>query len=178
MKTWVVLLRGINVGGKNIVAMAALRTALEAAGFEAVRTYIQSGNLTLRSSASRAGTAAQIAETVEAHFGVQTTPLVLTPAELRAAENSNPFPEAAAAPKTLHVFFLAQTAKRPDTTGIDAARAASERTKLSGRTFYLHAPDGIARSKLATKAEALLGVPATARNLRTVTKLLEMLDAD
>jgi uncharacterized protein (DUF1697 family) len=74
----------------------------------------------------------------------------------------------------VHLFFLAKSPKKPDTRGLDALRTATERFELKDRVFYLHTPDGFGKSKLAARAERLLGVDATARNWRTVTALIEM----
>jgi uncharacterized protein (DUF1697 family) len=86
----------------------------------------------------------------------------------------NPFPRAVADPGRLHLFFLAATPKHPDLESLETLRARSERFELKGPIFYLHTPDGFGTSRLAGRAERLLGVEATARNWRTVTTLLEM----
>jgi uncharacterized protein (DUF1697 family) len=74
----------------------------------------------------------------------------------------------------IHLFFLAGPPKKADVKSIEALKARTERFALKGRIFYLHTPDGFGASKLAQRAERLLGVQATARNWRTVTTLLEM----
>ena len=93
MASWLVLLRGINVGGKNKVPMAELRAALEDAGFDHVRTYIASGNVVLDSTLS----AAKIAEKIEAvlpkAFKLDTELIrvaVLSAAELEAIVHDRP----------------------------------------------------------------------------------------
>ena len=86
----------------------------------------------------------------------------------------NPFPEAEAEPKSLHFYFLADLPKVPNLAAIEQAKAPSEAFQLIGQVFYLHAPDGIGRSKLAASAEKKLGVATTARNWRTVQKLQTM----
>ena len=90
------------------------------------------------------------------------------------AVDSNPFPKAVSDPKTLHFLFLAEPAADPDTEALDDMKTTSEEYKLTDGVFYLHAPDGIGRSKLAANAEKHLGVVATGRNYRTVDKLLSM----
>lgn len=175
MSKLVALFRGINVGGKNVLPMARLRGELEALGLVDVRTYIQSGNVVFESSAeSSKELATSIADRIESQHGFRPEVLILSREELAAAVAANPFPEAAADPKTLHFFFLAESATQPDVAALDDARVSSERYQLTDRVFYLHAPDGIGRSKLAAKAEKLLGVAATARNYRTVDKLVGM----
>ena len=93
---------------------------------------------------------------------------------MQAAIKSNPFPKAVSDPKTLHFFFLAEPATDPDVGALDDAKTHTENYKLTDRVFYLHAPDGIGRSKLAANAERHLGVVATARNYRTVDKFFSM----
>ncbi len=77
-------------------------------------------------------------------------------------------------PKSLHVFFLESTPENPDLDGIETLKQESERYHLDGRVFYLHAPEGIGRSKLSARVERLVGVPVTARNWRTVSRIAEM----
>ena len=75
----------------------------------------------------------------------------------------------------MHLYFLDSVASNVDFERIDTIKKPSEEYKLIGKVFYLYAPDGIGKSKLAASVEKLLGVPATSRNWRTVTKLLAML---
>jgi uncharacterized protein (DUF1697 family) len=175
MDTWIALLRGINVGGKNILPMAELVQVLESLGLRDVKTYIQSGNVVFRSSGEvPASLSVDIASTIETRHGFRPHVLIVSADQWKDAMESNPFPEAEAEPKTLHLFFMASAPADPDLEGLAVARAPSERFHLTGRVLYLYAPQGIGRSKLAAKAEKLLRVPATARNWRTVQKLWEM----
>ena len=175
MRTWIALFRGINVGGRNLLPMADLRSDLEALKLTNVRTYIQSGNVLFDAKTGSAPSLAKrIARTVEERHRFRPDVLVLDPDALRAAIAANPFPEAVADPKTLHFLFLAEPASDPDTDALEAARAPSERYRLTDAVFYLHAPDGVGRSKLAANAERHLGVVATGRNYRTVEKLRSM----
>jgi uncharacterized protein (DUF1697 family) len=175
MNTWIALFRGINVGGHNALPMPALRALLEKDGCANVRTYIQSGNAVFRSALAGAGTVEKrLGELVTKAHGFAPRVMVLTMRELEQAAAGNPFPEAETDPKSVHLFLLAETAQAANLDGLEAIRAKSERYALKQRVFYLHAPDGFGKSKLAERAERLLGVPATARNWRTVTALLEM----
>ena len=88
--------------------------------------------------------------------------MVLTKQQLRDAISVNPFPDAEKEPKTLHLFFLEKPAKPNALDALDSMRNKTEQFELTDEVFYLHAPDGISRSKLASKAERLLGVTATA----------------
>jgi uncharacterized protein (DUF1697 family) len=102
--------------------------------------------------------------------------LVLESEEIERVVGSNPFPEAESEPKTLHAYFLASSPEHPDLDGLEEIKGDRERFVLSDGVFYLHAPDGIGRSKLAANAEKLLGVPTTARNWRTISKLMELVN--
>ena len=176
--TWIALLRGVNVGGHRL-PMAELREELSALGLglENVRTYIASGNVVFDASPEGAcQLAAALPERIEARFGFTPRLLVLSADDLRRAMEANPFAEADEAPKSVHLYFLAGRPKSPDAHGLDELCGPTERWHLEDRVFYLHTPDGFGRSKLAEKAERLLGVDATARNWRTVTKLREMVE--
>jgi uncharacterized protein (DUF1697 family) len=99
---------------------------------------------------------------------------MLSAKKLKKAADANPFPKAEAESKSVHLYFLAKTPKDPDLEALNRLKSGKESFKLMGDVFYLHAPDGIGRSKLAARAEKLIGVEATARNWNSVTKLLEM----
>jgi uncharacterized protein (DUF1697 family) len=175
LHTHIALFRGINVGGRHSLPMKQLRALLEEHGCVDVRTYIQSGNVILRSAiGDPARLAARLTAAVSASHGFAPAVLVLAPREVERAVAGNPFSEAAANPRSLHLFFLVATPRQPDLRLLDAVKARSERFALVGRIFYLYAPDGIGRSKLAERVGRALGVEATARNWRTVTTLLEM----
>ncbi len=175
MSIWIALLRGINVGGKHRLPMKELVDGLQSIGLKQIRTYIQSGNVVFQSDdGNREDLASQIGHMIEGRHGFRPMVLLLGHDQLAEAARANPFPEAEERPNTLHLSFLATKPKDPDLRSIQELCAPSERFQLIGATFYLHAPEGIGRSKLATKAEKLLGVPATSRNWRTIQKLLAM----
>jgi len=100
--------------------------------------------------------------------------LLLGPEELEKAVGSNPFPEAESDPKTLHLYFLASVPEHPNLDALEGMKSDRERFVLEAGVFYLHAPDGIGRSRLAANAERLLGVAMTGRNWRTVRKVVAM----
>lgn len=175
MRTWVAFFRGINVGGNNVLPMKDLVAALENAGARDVGTYIQSGNAVFRSEETDASSLSdRIGAAIREGHGFEPRVLLLGSEEVERAVRSNPFPEAESEPKTLHAYFLASTPERPDLVALEGVKSDRERFVLGDGVFYLHAPDGVGRSKLAANAEQLLGVPATARNWRTVRKILEM----
>ena len=178
MHTCIALFRGINVGGRNILPMKELVRDLEALGLQNVRTYIQSGNVVFQSPRKLPATFAEkIAMKIEKGHGFKPRVVVLDEADLQRAIDANPFPGARESPKTLNLFFLAAAPATPDLASLDAARSPTEEFELIDRVFYLHTPDGFGTSKLAERVERSLGVPATARNWRTVLKLAEMAGA-
>ena len=177
MKTWIALFRGINVGGRNVVKMADLKQDLAALKLTGVRTYIQSGNVVFE-SAKRSARALekQIAECVQVNHGFTPEVLLLGRDEFACAIDANPFPDATKEPKTLHYYFLAKSPRSFNEHELAQCCAESERYRWVDRVFYLHAPNGIGRSKLAANVEKILAVPATARNYRTVEKLWQMVN--
>lgn len=173
MATLIALLRGINVIGNNRLPMKELSALLTGLGLRDVQTYIQSGNVVFHSNAkNKTALAARISSAIEAQHGFAPQVLLLDAAELHQAMAGNPYPEAA--PRTLHLFFLAEAPRHPDLKALEAIRTESERFKLAGKVFYLHTPDGFGPSRLAGRVEKSLGVAATARNWNTVCKLAEM----
>ena len=175
MNKWIVLLRGINVGGKNIVPMKKLAEMLLSMGCQNVQTYIQSGNVLLQHSESNHQILSnEIAREMLNTFCFQPQILLLTLAQFEQAAKSNPFKDAESEPKTLHVFFLAEATTATTLGPLTVIKKESESFSLLDQVFYLHAPEGIGRSKLAVKVEKVLGVPTTARNWNSVSKILAL----
>lgn len=174
MTAFAALFRGINVGGHNILPMKELRALLAGLGYQSVQTYIQSGNAMFEAEGDADEIAKAIRQGVAAASGFSPEVLVMGRRSLEQAAASNPFPEAEMEPKTLHLYFLAEDAAAADLAGMEAKKTDSERYVLKGRVFYLHAPDGIGRSKLAASVEKHLGVRTTARNWNTVQRLLKL----
>lgn len=172
MNTYIALFRGINVGGKNILPMKDLVRILEGLGCEKVKTYIQSGNAVFRAKENQIKKIAEkLSSKILGSHGFNPKLLLLGVAELEDAIKNNPFKTKG---KTLHFFFLESTPVKPDLDELTNVKSNSEEFKLDKKIFYLHAPDGVGRSKLAAKVEQALGVPVTARNWNTVSKLIEM----
>jgi uncharacterized protein (DUF1697 family) len=175
MNTYIALFRGINVGGRNILPMKELTAVLEELGLVSIRTYIQSGNVVFQTAADRTRKlAGKISAAVGKSHGFIPQVLVLSIQELQNAIDSNPFPEGNSEPKTLHLFFLETEPAKPDLARLTSRQASSERFKLVGTVFYLHAPEGIGRSKLAAIVEKALGVTVTARNWRSANAILSL----
>jgi uncharacterized protein (DUF1697 family) len=179
---YLALLRGINVGGHNKVAMADLRDIATALGHADVATYIQSGNLLFTcSKADQASLADALEAEISGRLGVRPAVVVISAPDLARVIADNPFP-AAANPRFLHAVFRRDPVNQD---GIAAVAAAVRRSRESGsnddaviigRTMYLHTPDGLGRSELAAQlARSSVQTAGTARNWATVTKLMAML---
>jgi uncharacterized protein (DUF1697 family) len=173
--TYVALLRGVNLASRNRVSMAELRELLESAGLDGVRTYLQSGNVVLRSTARPEAVARECERQIAKGFGLDIAVVVRTQAQLAAVVRRNPLEKVATEPKRYLVSFLAA---KPDPAAVEriaAAAVAPERLVAHGRELYAWLPEGVGRSKLWSRlADARLGTVATARNWSTVTSLLEL----
>ncbi len=170
MKTWIALLRGINVGGKHIIPMKELSKLLEEAGFAQVKTYIQSGNVVFQHATRPRD---EIGQLIEGKFGFKPSVFILSVEDLQRAAANNPYPTDIG--KTLHFFFFDKEPETVDEALLTSLQAASEEFVLIDKVFYLYAPDGIGRSKLVEKiGKAFPDVEMTARNWNTINKLLAL----
>lgn len=173
MAVYVLLLRGVNVGGAGRLPMADLGALLAGLGCEDVQTYSQSGNAVFRSAREAGELTEAIADGIAAGFGFRPAVLLREAGEVAAVLAANPFAQGAEKPRSVHVYFLTSAAREADLARLRALAAPDEDIQLTDTAFYLFAPS-IGRSALAAKLERLLGVPATARNLRTVAALAGM----
>jgi uncharacterized protein (DUF1697 family) len=176
--TYVALLRGINLGARNKVAMADLRALVEALGGEDVRTYVQSGNVVFKGSLGGAKAVASAMEKrISADLGLDVAVLVRTGAELRKLVAANPFVKGGRDASKLHVTFLADKPGRDKVRALPANEHEPDEFRVVGREIYLHYPKGYGRSKLSNAFfEKRLGVTATTRNWRTVTNLAGLVE--
>ena len=173
MATWIVLLRGVNVGGKHILPMQALRELLAGAGFSDVRTYIQSGNCIFRSrDTDRRSIADTVSGLIEDAYGFRPAAIVLTPGELDSALAADPFP--ADEPKAVHLQFLDGTPEKMDLDGLRAVAEPGEDVALIGDVLYLYLPHGAGRSPVAQKLGQFVKAGMTGRNIGSVRKIAEM----
>lgn len=171
----VALLRAINVGGHNRVPMAELRSLLAELGHPGARTYVQSGNVLLDTVAdtarARSAFAVELRSAMAERFGVDEPVIVRTGRELASLAGRHPYLAAQSDPTRLHVVFLADA---PTASAIERAIARPsppDEFTIDGMEVFVHYPDGAGRSRLRLD----FGVPATARNWRTVGALLEMM---
>jgi uncharacterized protein (DUF1697 family) len=170
---FVLLFRGINLGGNKIVRMETLRQALGDAGFENVATYIQSGNVVLTTEESETAIAAKVEALFVATFGFSARPTVRSLEHWQRIVAENPYPEGVEDGRRVHAVLLDGV---PTDAALEAlkALATTERLALKDGVLYLHTPDGFGVSPVAKALDRTLKVPWTARNWNTVLKLLEM----
>jgi uncharacterized protein (DUF1697 family) len=169
------LLRGVNVGG-NTLKSDRLRQLVASAGFQNVRTYIQSGNVVFETDRAAAVIAPRIEATLAKATRLPVAVFVRSSSELRRVVAGNPFAnEAALDLSTLHVTFLDAAPSRESVARLTAIDAGHHRFHVAGKQIYLHCPGGYAKSKLVNNAlERVLAVRATTRNWNTVRKLAEL----
>jgi uncharacterized protein (DUF1697 family) len=172
---YVALLRGVNVGGHNRVAMSDLRELLGSLGHSDITTYLQSGNAVFTSPRDDpAGLASEMERQIARDLGLRATVLVWSRDELAAVVDGNPF--ATTDPKRLHVAFLAAAPDDGWLSAIDPRQYEPDEFKLGDRVLYLWYPNGLSGSRLTDQFWRGLKVPATDRNWRTVTKLFSLAD--
>ena len=167
----VVLLRGVNVGGHNKLRMAELRKALTSFGFEDVATYIQSGNIVLRTPRPET-LEEEVRQLLEREFGMQVSVIVRDHAQLVSAAERYPF--SSPDTKLQHVGFLSAEPEPEAVAALDPDRGGQDRWAVEGRELFTFVPGGMARTKLSTAFFERLGVRVTVRNWRTLHKLIEM----
>jgi uncharacterized protein (DUF1697 family) len=173
--SYVALLRAVNVGGRNRVPMAELRALCAALDYEDVRTFIQSGNVVLKSTARPAKVARDLAAALRAHFGFDIGVVVRTRAELAEIVAGNPYLDAGAEASRLHVAFLAGRPAAAGIASLDPDRSPPDEFVVRGREIFIRTPNGMGRSKLTPDYfQKCLGTECTARNWNTVTKLLDL----
>lgn len=155
------------MGGKNLVPMKELVSALEKGNYHSIKTYIQSGNVVLQDRRRPV----DIGFIVRDRFGFEPEILVFEEPEFRETIEKNPYKSPDG--KNVH-FFFCKNEPKINTERLEKYKSDTEEYHVDGKVFYLYAPDGIGRSKLAANLESCLGVPATGRNLNTVNKLRQM----
>jgi uncharacterized protein (DUF1697 family) len=173
MTTHIALLRAVNVGGKNAVAMAALVEFFLKLGFTTPRTLLQSGNVVFGSPSRPAELEALLEVEAKGRLGLDTAFLVRRAREWQRLIAQNPFPlEAKRDPSHLLVLCLKDA---PSQTAVAALRAAirgPELVQTKGREAYVVYPAGIGTSRLTMALiEGKLGTRGTGRNWNTVLKL-------
>jgi uncharacterized protein (DUF1697 family) len=170
------MLRGVNVGGHNIIKMEALRALYSSLGLRDPQTYVQSGNVVfVVEKYGPAALAKRIEDAIEKKFGFRPEVVVRTAAEMKDGLRRNPFAKRAGIePGKLLINFLAEAPVAEVREAILAIKPATEEVRIDGHEIYIYFPDGMGQSKLWPAISRKLKKPGTGRNLNTVQKLLEM----
>lgn len=173
MRSTVVLLRAVNVGGRNAIPMGELRGLLEGLGYGGVRTHLQSGNVVLSAPATGdAELGAAIERGIAQRFGLEVAVVLRSAEEFARIAEHHPLQREGEDPARLHVMFFQRPPAAERVAALDPDRSPPDRFVVRGREIYAHYPGGAGRSKLTVDYfERVLGVPGTARNWRTVTRL-------
>lgn len=174
---YVALLRGINVGGHNRVAMKELLPMFE--GCEPVQSYIQSGNVVFGATPrAAANIPAVITAAIRERLGLEIPVMVRDLDEMRATVEKNPFEGRGVPEAELHVAFLAAAPSHARIDALDARRSPPDEFQVIGKELYLRLPNGAGRTKLTSAYfDGKLGTLSTQRNWRTVKTLLAMMEA-
>ncbi len=173
------MLRGINLGSHNKVAMPALRSMFDdVLGYEDVTTYIQSGNVVFTTSDKAAGLPAAISKAIAKEFGLDIAVFVRSKQQLQKIVAGNPFLKAGKDADKLHVVFLEAKPAAAAAKSLTDRDWSPDEIAVRGSEAYLHCPNGYGRTKLGNAyVEKQLGVGGTTRNWRTTTKLLDLAGA-
>jgi len=175
MKTYVVFLRGINVGGHRKVPMSELRELLSKSGYDNVQTYIQSGNVVLQSSNNQKSLKQDIEKAILNHFGFEVTVLVKTNVDLKAIYENCPFQREE---KEKSYFIILDTL--PNAEGLEEVSKLEyngEKVSIKENCIYFFSVNGYGRTKFNSNFyERKLKVNASARNHKTMLKLLAMVE--
>lgn len=177
--TYIALLRGINVGGKNRLPMDELTRMFEAVGCDSVRTYIQSGNVVFVAKPSLSQSLQEDLEaTVSARVGTDIPVILRSVEELSQVAEANPFAGETQDFRTLHVGFLADRPTASRVSSLDPERSPPDEFVVRGKEIYVRLPNGMARTRITTNyLERVLATRVTFRNWKTVVNLLNMATA-
>jgi uncharacterized protein (DUF1697 family) len=176
-ETYVALLRGVNVGGKNKLPMKELACLFNDAGCDDTRTYIQSGNVVFHTDPRKAlGIAESIRREIGKRYSIETRLILRATSDMSRVIKANPFLKEAVEEDFLHVYFLAEPCGKECIAQLDPDRSPPDRFAVRGSEIYLCLPNGMGKTKLGnTYFDKKLKTTSTARNWRTVLKLYEMM---
>ena len=177
MTTHLALLRGINVSGHNMIKMEALKTTLEAIGFQNVQTYIQSGNVFVDSDDENASAVGfKIKQEIFKIFGHEVPIVVLNREDLAICFKNNPYlKEKDIDTKKLYVAFVSTTLKSDNINDLKISQFKPDEASIDGNKIYIKYAVGAGKTRFDQKyIEKKLNVTATIRNWNTVTQLLKI----
>ena len=177
LSTHVALMRGINVGGKNMLPMKNLAEMFREVGCTDVRTYIQSGNVIFDVLPALVKTiSGHITNRIEELFGLRIPVILRTAGEMATTSRNNPYMKTGTDEKLLYVFFLAHLPARENVSKLDPGRSVPDSFSVHDREIYVNLPNGAARTKLTNAwFDTKLATTSTARNWRTVLTLTQMM---
>jgi len=174
MQQYIVFLRAVNVSGKNIIKMQELKAALQEAGFEEVQSYIQSGNLVLKSGLKAPAVTRQIKALITTEFNLDVEVFVKSRAQVQQALEHCPY-GAECPPSRVFITFLD---RKPDAALLEALQAIDHKEEVFAvweEVLYFYLPEGMAKSKMGNPYfETKLKLKGTGRNVNTVRKMLEL----
>jgi uncharacterized protein (DUF1697 family) len=179
MTTHLVLLRGINVSGHNMMKMEVLKTTLEAVGFQNVQTYIQSGNVFVDAEEENpAAVGFKIKQEIFKAFGHEVPVVVIGKADLEVCFKNNPFlKESALDLKKLYVAFISTTLRSDSINDLKMSQVKPDEASIDANRIYIKYAVGAGKTRFDQKyIEKKLNVTATIRNWNTVTQLLKLFE--
>lgn len=175
MKTYICLLRSVNVSGVNIIKMAELKTFWESLGYQDVKTYIQSGNIIFKSNQKLSEPILEKA--IEEKFSTKNVSVIIkSPEELAEIINNNPFTkEEDFNPKFNYCCFLQRLPDAEKIAAFNQLTFGTDSFTIKGNVMYIKYAEGAGKTKLTNKViESKLGVQSTSRNWNTTNKLLDL----
>ena len=175
MTTYIAILRGINVSGKNKILMQDLKALFESLNFKNVKTYIQSGNVVFDSNSLK-NLETLIQQKIKEQFGFDVPVIVRTVDEITNILKHNPYlKQKNIELDKLHITFLSETPIKENLTKIHTYNFAPDVFEIIGNEVYLHCPNGYGNTKLSnTFFENKLKVTATTRNWKTVNEIAKL----
>lgn len=179
MKTYIAILRGVNVSGKTMIKMVELTKSMEAAGYQSVKTYIQSGNIVFKTDQAKEKNIAQdISALILKDFDATVPTLVITGDYLKSVIANNSFTTREGIDlKKLHITFLADIPEKERVSAIDSQKYLPDEFMITEKVIYLFCPNGYGTTKLSNNFfESKFKLFATTRNWATVNKLANMAD--
>lgn len=173
---YVAFLRGINVAGKNIIKMEALREMFGELGFQNVKSYINSGNVVFETAKTDdLKLVSKIEKAIEKKFMLKIGVMVRQMSQIEEIIKNNPFDGQFENHKEMHVLFLNEALPKEKTEQLLSNNNEKEKFAVRGREIFHHSKIGFVESLLGKDyIGKKLKVSATARNWRTVNKILEL----
>ena len=176
MNSFAIFLRGINVSGQKLIKMKELQSALEKAGFDEVTTYVQSGNLAIKTDLSKTEAAQKVQDVIDKDFGFDVPCLSKSLEDLNSILDNDPYISTGKDPKLVGFVLLFDTPEDEKVKAIPRENYLPEEFHIQGDVLYFYAANGAGKAKMSNNFfESKLKVRATSRNLNTMRKMVELL---